>query len=239
MSPSTVSETQATPPRTPIVEQVMESIGQFVRGQGLQPGDRLPTEAEFAKSLNCSRNALREAINRMTSLGLVDVRRGSGMFVGNNDTVQSCARLLSSSLAVSKKDLVEFTELRRAIEGYAARQATAKASDAEIHELKHMAQAIDQAGISRQESIRRDQKFHIRLIEIGGNPLMAGLMRALMEFMYASMDTTTAIPRDTSVSADLHSQIIEALLQRDADKAEQAMEANRQFTLSRLNERKS
>lgn len=212
----------------------MESISQHIRTQGLRAGDRLPSEAEFVDSLRCSRNVLREAIGRLTSLGLVEVRRGTGMFVGTADTVSSCANLLRSSISISTKDLLEFTEFRQVIEVYAARQAALKATDAELSELKDLALAIDQPDISREESLRRDQLFHLRLMQIGGNSLMAGLLEALLEFLHASMDTTTAVPRDTANSAKLHALIIDALLKRDPDAAEQAIEVNRQFTVSRL-----
>jgi DNA-binding FadR family transcriptional regulator len=122
-----------------LVDQVMGLLSDYIRREGLSPGDRLPSEADLAERMQCSRNVLREAVGRMTSLGLVDVRRGSGMFVGTTYSVRSCVLLLRSSLAISVNDLVEFTEFRRALEGYAARQATSKATDVELSELDAMA----------------------------------------------------------------------------------------------------
>jgi GntR family transcriptional repressor for pyruvate dehydrogenase complex len=227
--------TIAQPGRRPLlVDEVITSISSMIRSRGLRPGERLPTEAELAVLMGCSRNVLREAIGRLTSLGLVEVRRGTGMFVGTTDCVRSCAILLRSSVSTSPQDLVEFAEFRRVIEGYAARRAALRASEAELLELRELATSIDETGISREESLRRDQAFHLRLMAIGGNRMMAALMESLLEFLHASMDTTTATPRDTSESLRLHAAITDALSRRDPAAADEAMELNLQHTMRRL-----
>ncbi len=218
-----------------LVDQVLDSLTSFIRSEGLCPGDRLPSEAELFQRMQCSRNVLREAVGRLTSLGLVDVRRGSGMFVGTADTVRSCALLLRSTMMISISDLIEFTEFRRAIEGYAARQAAINATASELAELNALAMAIDQADISREESLQRDYAFHLRLMEIGGNRLMAAILESLLHFLQASMRSTTATPRDVETSRQLHVAIMDGLLRRDPAAAESAMELNRQHTIDRLN----
>ncbi len=218
-----------------LVDQVMGSLSDYIRSEGLSPGNRLPSEAELAERMQCSRNVLREAVGRLVSLGLVDVRRGTGMFVGTTDTVRSCALLLRSSMAISVNDLVEFAEFRRAMEGYAARQAATRATDGELAELDAMAKAIDHPDITREESLKRDSAFHLRLMEIGGNRLMAAILESLLDFLQASMDSTTATPRDIDTSRQLHTAIMDGLLKRDPVAAENAMEWNRQYTINSLN----
>jgi DNA-binding FadR family transcriptional regulator len=97
-----------------------------------------------------------------------------------------------------------------------------------------MATAIDDPDISREESLTRDSAFHLRLMEIGGNRLMAALLEALLDFMQTSMDSTTATPRDIDTSRQLHAAIMDGLIRRDPDAAESAMELNRQHTVNRL-----
>jgi GntR family transcriptional repressor for pyruvate dehydrogenase complex len=217
-----------------LVEQIVESLEELIRNEGMRPGDRLPSEAQLAARMQCSRNILREAVGRLTSHGVVEVRRGLGMFVGTADTIRSFDSLLRSSMTISVGDLLEFTEFRRAIEGYAARQATIRATDEELSELGRLAQAIDDPTISREESLMRDTKFHLRLMEIGGNRLMAVLLASLLDFLHASMDSTTATPRDIETSRELHAIIMDGLIRRDPDAADQAMEINRQHTISKL-----
>ncbi|XZE21726.1 FadR/GntR family transcriptional regulator [Pirellulaceae bacterium SH449] len=222
------------PARPLLVEHVEAALTNFIRTEGVRPGDRLPSEAELSAKMQCSRNVLREAVGRLASHGVIEVRRGLGMFVGTTDTIRSFASLLRSSMTISVGDLLEFTEFRRAIEGYAARQAAVHASNEELAELSRLAEEIDDPKISREESLYRDTKFHLRLMEIGGNRLMTVLLESLLEFLHASMDSTTAKPRDTETSRRLHAIIIDGLMRRDPEAADQAMETNRQFTASKL-----
>jgi DNA-binding FadR family transcriptional regulator len=217
-----------------LVDQVAEALTDFIRKSGMSSGDRLPSEAELTVRMQCSRNVLREAIGRLTSYGVVEVRRGLGMFVGTSDTIRSVAALLRSSMTISVGDLLEFTELRRAIEGYAARQAAIHATDEELSELRRLAEEIDEPSLSREESLERDTRFHLRLMEIGGNRLMTMLLESLLDLYLASMDSTTAKPRDFETSRGLHQLIMDGLMQRDPDAADRAMEINRQHTVSKL-----
>ncbi len=47
----------------------------------LPPGAQLPTELELRERYEASRNTIRDAIKRPTSLGLVETRPGQGTFV--------------------------------------------------------------------------------------------------------------------------------------------------------------
>jgi GntR family transcriptional regulator len=47
----------------------------------LRPGCRLPTELGLSDAYSASRNTIRDAIKRLTSLGLVETRQGQGTFV--------------------------------------------------------------------------------------------------------------------------------------------------------------
>ena len=49
-----------------LVDQVMGFLSDYIRREGLSPGDRLPSEADLAERMQCSRNVLREAVGRMT-----------------------------------------------------------------------------------------------------------------------------------------------------------------------------
>ena len=53
------------------------------------PGDKLPTEAELVEQLGVSRTPIREAIKILEAIGIIEIKRGEGMFIqktfsGNN-----------------------------------------------------------------------------------------------------------------------------------------------------------
>src|SRR5579859_7732533 len=81
-------EKQELPVYRPQYERVAELIVEFITEQRLRPGDRLPTEQEFAEQFGVSRTIVRDAIKMLTPFGLVRPRRGSGIFVGEQELQQ-------------------------------------------------------------------------------------------------------------------------------------------------------
>ena len=87
--------------RSSLVAEVVTLLQEVIEAKSLQPGDRLPTEAELVASLEVSRPVLREAISQLETLGLVQVKRGLGMFVGDRDSLAGCLKLVRTAMAVT------------------------------------------------------------------------------------------------------------------------------------------
>ena len=59
-----------------------DAIKDLIRARGLEPGDLMPTEAELVVELGVSRSSIREAVRTLTALDILEVRHGTGTFVG-------------------------------------------------------------------------------------------------------------------------------------------------------------
>ena len=71
-----------SPLRGPLLNQaVQERVKDYITDNHLEPGDPLPAEAQLAADLGVSRGSVREAIKSLESLGIVEVRHGSGIYV--------------------------------------------------------------------------------------------------------------------------------------------------------------
>ena len=69
-------------------------------------------------------------------MGLVSVRGSRGMFVGEPGNLRNCVRMMRSAMTVSPRELIQFTEFRRAIECDAVRMAALRATAADVAELE-------------------------------------------------------------------------------------------------------
>jgi GntR family transcriptional repressor for pyruvate dehydrogenase complex len=216
------------------VAEVMTLLREVIERRGLAPGDRLPTEAELVESLEVSRPVLREAIGRLQTLGLVRVKRGLGMFVGDRNSLAGCLQLVRTALAVTPRDLTQLADLRGALEQHAARRAAELATEADVTELQVLCDEMDRRDLPYEEAIGVDFAFHRKLVEITSNELMLGVMSVLQEFVVEAMLKTTPRPRDRSVSRRLHRAIAEAVRRRDPDAAERAMREHVGVTEARL-----
>jgi GntR family transcriptional repressor for pyruvate dehydrogenase complex len=212
--------------RTPLVETVMERLRSVITDGQLQAGDRLPGELELVERLGVSRPALREAISRLEALGVIDVVRGRGMYVGSQSGLKSCARLVTTSLQISTYEKQQFAEFRAALEIHAARLAAENATDAQMEELRAACAAMDEPGLTYEQEVRADFEFHRKIAEIGGNPVILSSLEVVQEFILTGMVATTPNPRNYNNSRILHGSIVDAIAARDPIAASAAMKVH-------------
>ena len=201
--------------RHSLVDAVLEQLHTYIRDGKFVPGDRLPTEPELTANLGVSRTVLREAIGRLETIGLLEVRRGLGMFVGSGSSLSSSAQLMRSALTMAPRELLKFAEFRGVIEAFSARRAAELATAEDIAELDAICDEMHREGQEYLESVRLDFKLHFKLVEITGNELMMNVMRVLQEFIIAGMVKTTPKPRNREGSFKLHKEIVDAVRTRD------------------------
>ena len=117
-------------------------IGQIESGR-LQPGQRLPSEAQLAAAHGVSRSVVREAVHQVKSRGLVRSRQGSGVFVSQALRRQSL--VFDPQVLESIDAVVQVVELRRVMEGEMAALAAERATRVQVSGIKRALQAIDTA----------------------------------------------------------------------------------------------
>src|SRR5262249_40092723 len=209
-----------------LVDRVAARIRDVIDKGQYEAGARLPSEADLAGQLQVSRSVLREAVSRLEAQGVLNVRRGKGMYVGDRGGLSSCVRLVHSALTIAPKDLMQLAELRRGIEVQAARLAAQRAKPEDIDALTALAERMDNEKIEYLESVEADCDFHRKIVEITGNPLMRNVMEVIQEFIRAEMVQTTPRQRNRKRSRQLHGPIVDAIRSGDADAAERAMKVH-------------
>ena len=94
-----------------LVDKVEKSIIDYIKNNALKVGDALPKELEIAESLGVSRTAVREAMLRLRTLGLIESRKHRGMVILEPDLVHNFEKMLDPAL-VNVKKLSLLFELR-------------------------------------------------------------------------------------------------------------------------------
>jgi DNA-binding FadR family transcriptional regulator len=219
-----------------LVDTVVERIQAVIQEGHYGPGDRLPTEAELVQQLEVSRTVLREAVGRLEAMGLVSVRGTRGMFVGEPAGLLSCIKLLRSAMAISPRELIVFTEFRRAIECDAARSAALKATPKDIEELEDLCQQVRRPDLTNLEAYQIDFRFHRKILALTGNELTCNVMDVVQEFVMASIREGAAQRREGEVTYRGHKAILDAIKTQDPDAAEQAMRAHLEAVLTTLHQ---
>ncbi len=171
-----------------------------------QDADLRIDERVVAEQLGISRTPLREALARLEVEGLVDVVPRKGVYV-------------------RRKTLAEILEMIvawAALESMAARLVTERASDEEIASLRRIAAKYNDAKLPTRISEYSDDniRFHQRILELSQVALLKEMADGLFLHMQAvrlrAMNEGNRIQR----SVVDHAEIIEALEERDAERAE-------------------
>src|SRR5882757_2362147 len=116
------------------------------------PGEKLPSERELADSFGVSRPTIRDAMIALEFQGLVEARRGSGVYVNASPPVPEDAAEL-------EVNALEWTEARRLFEGEACALLAAIAREEHLSLLDRLANEM--AGDPSHEAIERlEQEFH-------------------------------------------------------------------------------
>ena len=86
MARQTSLERRSEIERIRVADQIARAIKRDILKGSLRRGSKLPTERALAERFGVSGATIREAIRSLSTLGLVDVRHGSGAYV-TADTV--------------------------------------------------------------------------------------------------------------------------------------------------------
>jgi GntR family transcriptional repressor for pyruvate dehydrogenase complex len=151
-----------------VAERVVDEIRKYVEENDLQPGYKLPPERVFVEQLAVSRSSVREALRVLSTLGLIEVRHGDGMYVAAlPETWQASPGLIFD--ATEEHALRNLVETRLGIEVAAATAAAQRASEEDLEHLERMLDDVE-AKLSADESFSWEPlAFEMALMEITGN----------------------------------------------------------------------
>ena len=172
------------------------------------PGSRL-IETELAERFQVSRTPVREALNRLESIGLAtrDGRRGLNV------------------ASLDRDQLGELYDLREVLEGFAARLAARCASPAEIAVLRELVTedgALAANGASAQELAVANRRFHRQLHCATHNRYLLDMLDRMRRSLVLVSGTTLALPGRGPDSIKEHDAIVSAIEARDENAAEEA-----------------
>ncbi|NMY01927.1 FadR family transcriptional regulator [Pseudomonas sp. WS 5059] len=205
-------------------DQVTAALKAYIANGEALPGDRLPTEPVLAERFGVSRTVIREAISRLKSAGLVEVRQGSGTVVSEGAHIK--AFTIDLDVGGSIEAVLRVTELRRGIEGEAAALAAQRHSPAQLEAIHQALKAIDTAEQGGRDGVEEDLAFHHSISKATGNPLYPSLHEFIAQFIKEAIRITRSNEerrRDLAktVRAE-HFAVYAAIAARDPQAARQA-----------------
>jgi len=181
-----------------------------------KPGQRLPSEREMAFELEVSRQSLREAINRARLQGLLEVKQGGGTFVISS-LKDNLLPPLSILLEKEAKNVLEFLEMRKVIEGWCAEKAALAAQEADLRSMEEILERMGQAKVSDAVWQKKDLEFHSSIAAATHNLIALHIMEGLEDSFqsYFRLKKYSTKPERKDVLLVQHRRIFEAISRND------------------------
>jgi DNA-binding GntR family transcriptional regulator len=185
-----------------------ELIREAIIDGRLEPGRRLKEE-ELARELGISRTPIREALLMLQAEGLVDAIPNRGAMVSVH----------------TPEDLDDLYQLRALLEGYAARRAASRISDAQVETLRKSCERFDRLDpdTDLRGVVRENMLFHSTIFEAAGSSRLESMVRRVVELPLVYKSYIWYSPDQQRISVHYHRQIANALAARDAERAELIM----------------
>jgi DNA-binding GntR family transcriptional regulator len=188
-----------------------ESLWQAIMTQVFLPGERLNVPS-IARKLGVSLTPAKEALTRLASEGLVEIRPRSGTFVTE----------------ISPDDVAETFDLRIALECLAAEKAVARLTVQDFERLEHMLAEMARPMVSERDRVAHDRanvEFHNLIVERSGNRRLIQLYRSLnahikIARIHRSHERWGARLADEQAE---HREIVDALTAKDAERVRRAL----------------
>lgn len=199
--------------RKPVYEAIREGI---IKGD-LKPGEPI-TEGSLTQSLKVSRTPIREALIRLESEGLVKILKNKGAFIRQ----------------ITPVDIAEILQLRVLLEGHAARACIRSVSMPEVAHLKKQLTGCNRPGDHHREKLAFGSRVHDLIVDSAGNERLRRLVEMLKTQIVWVQSYASLIPGRTDKSYLEHLEILNAILDRDGERAEAAMRHHLENTMHEL-----
>jgi GntR family transcriptional repressor for pyruvate dehydrogenase complex len=203
-------------------QKIERRIEEAIRQKKLLPGSKLPTEKELCAQFAVSRTALREALRRLSARGLIDIRKGSGMYITElkiEDAINSLH--LFYDLRFNSDLILQIIEVRRLFEPEVARLAATNRREEDIRILEKNLHDLEKCNPDNtQLEVDLINRFHMNLSKATGNPIVIislepvySLLPRMRNLIYGNIegekDYTVSYQRD----------LLDALRKKDTQKA--------------------
>jgi DNA-binding GntR family transcriptional regulator len=194
-----------------VVDSAADAIREEIKKGRLAPGQRL-IEGELCTVIGASRTSIREALGRLEAEGLVEVEHQKGARVRR----------------LTHTDVKNIYQIREALEGAAARMAAGNVSSsdyrARLVELERQFGAEDDR--SPACYLDYNEEFHRLIVEMSQNGRIRKMVEQLHHTAFLTLIQAISTPQAAATAHSEHLPVIDAILQGDGARAEDAMRAH-------------
>ena len=201
-------------------QRVYCQLKSMILDQTLQSGSKI-YQKKLAEDLGVSRTPLVNALKKLEQEHLITAIPQKGFYVRE----------------FSKEAMVYIFELREVLEGLAARRASLCITDDQIQQLQNLFTGLKKAEAcgSVEKYAKEDRRFHHFLIKISGDDLLSSILETYRVITFSHMAKFRGgLARPPQETLPEHLTIVEAIIKKDPEMAEQLVRLHFKRSRARL-----
>lgn len=212
--------------RRKLSHDVQDRLLAMIRRGDLAPGDLMPSERELMAQLTVGRPAIREAMQNLQRMGLVEIRHGerarlTAPSIGS--MTEQISETMRHLLVHSSTTLEHLKEARVTFEVEMARIAASRRTAADVEGLRELIAAQAAARATPEKFLELDGRFHRGIAAVSGNPIFVSLSEALFGWLTNFHVTLVRKPGLERLTLAEHEQILQGIEDGDGGAAGRAM----------------
>ncbi|MDH0422052.1 MULTISPECIES: transcriptional regulator LldR [Delftia] len=237
-----------------VADQVVEKLLALVQASGVQPGQRLPAERQLAAELGVSRTSVREAIQKLTSQGVLVARRGDGTYLQEPapaaepaDWLKDAMRPLAGLMESDSHYRYDVLETRHALETSTAWLAAQRATPQDKDHIQRCFEVMIQHQQSGHAELaaRADAQFHLAIAEASHNLVLVQVMHSLFTVVLSTVERNRhdmfrlSAPQTLQELTVQHQSLMQSILDGDPQRARECIGEHLEHvrtTIQRLDE---
>ena len=199
-----------------IRQQVFEQLLSQITTGKWKPGEKIPSENELTSIMGVSRISVREAIQKLAAMDLVETYRGKGTFV-KEFTTNNYLKSLTPMLLMTPDDILFVVEYRRIL---AVGIIDLYTRNPPCRDIAFLTKTLDKMKQYYRTNLKKytkyDLEFHMKLYEMTGNPFIIKISNLVYDILSAAMKEAVT-ERGAEEGIEFHSAMLEYIRNGEID----------------------
>lgn len=208
-----------------LTQTTIEKLIKLVKAGSLKPGDKLPSEAKLGTQLDVSRSAIREALQSLAAMGVIEIQNGRGSFVRSiapdllirSDVLEALLETQTLLHVLETRGLLEI-----GIAGLAAERATGE--DFQVMEQTLSALRLASERGDKNAVARIAWNFHVSIARATHNEVLINLLESFSNLLRkVHRELQRAIPDYSRHEYMSHNSLYRAVCSKSKETARREM----------------
>jgi GntR family transcriptional repressor for pyruvate dehydrogenase complex len=220
-----------------LTEEVKETFLDWIRQGQYPPGSRFPSVPQLVGQLGVSRTVIREALQALVGMHLIDMRPGMGSFIRSVPPEMILNADVMASL-IDADTMRHVVSARIVLESSVAALAVTEATEEDFEAMNAVVDQIEKAALLQHKVAAITPAFHVEMARATHNPILVSVIKSFNALMAKTGELLEEKAGQSYGKAEYksHAELLKILRLRDSEGARTAVTAHILQTLDALNE---